>query len=438
MYICSGNTFWSYLFSFSEIVSIAFLAYLYTKYTLNIRKTNEIENYENLDLIIIFLSIFQVYLMLFSLVFSNNFGFSILQEISKFTQNMIICGCLLLQIFLWQKYPIAIYIIKNYVYIFTLFNFFILLCGFFLEYSFLEVNFCYSIILKILPVLGFTFNLLLIAMAIYNNYQEQNESRKNGALIYENDNLGAIIDKYASSLQKMRKYYLIFIVYFTVSYFVDVYFKFSNIKYDDAIYNYAANNPVNNASVVTVNNKTNGFENISNFDKSYKMRALVLDGINSTADSIFAAGNGKTNAFRKLFYGFSVMDLKLFDDFKYNYDNVIVDNNRTDVLFGKDFDLLVESSRRILIEDENIAKNNPSDKNDENKINNPNRNVFITRYISACEYYKDLGDKYSFKELLVCFISFIFRDIGPHIYILISLFIYKPETLSRSSSFIEI
>jgi len=414
MYICYGNTFWGYLFSFSEIVSIAFLAYLYTKYTLNIRKSNEIQNYENIDLMIIFLSIFQVYLMLFSLVFSNNFGFSILQEISKFTQNMIIWGCLLLQIFLWQKYPIAIYIIKNYVYIFTLFNIFILLYGFLLEHSFLELNFCYSIILKILPVLGFVFNLLLIAMAIYNNYQEQNESRKDGSLIYENDNLGAIINKYASSLQKMRKYYLIFIIYFTVSYFVDVYFKFSNIKYDDAIYNYSS-------SASNINKKTeNAYDNNKNLVGNYKSLNTVFEskGKSFTADNLY--NNRNSNNFSRNIYATYLNNQTYF-----SYENHLNLNS-------KGFEALIEiEDKNQKEEEENIGKF-------DNNINNNNKTVIINRYISACEYYKDLGDKYSFKELIVCFISFVFRDIGPHVYIFISLFIYKPETLSRSSSFIEI
>jgi len=387
MYICYGNTIWGYLFSFSEIISIFLLSYLYTKFTVKIHKSNEIQNYENLDLIIIYLSIFQVYLMMFSLILSNNFGFTIFQEISKFTQNMIICGCVLLQIFLWQKYPIAIYIIKNYVLIFTLFNLFILVCGFLLEYSFLEQNFCFSIILKILPVLGFIFNLLLIAMAIYNNYEEQNESRKNANLIYENDNLGAIIDKYASSLQKMRKYYLIFIFYFTISYFVDVYFKFSNIRYDDNIINSSSNikkqKNINYFNDNDMNNGNNFIENIKNMNISKRI------------------------------------DKTLFERYNINKD-------KTEPIFNSK----ISNPIRQLVENkDNLDRSLNSDKN---------RNSYMLRYISACEYYKDLGDKYSFKELLVCFISFIFRDIGPHIYIFISLFLYKPETLSRSSSFIEI
>ncbi len=371
-------------FSFSEIISIFLLSYLYTKFTVKIHKSNEIQNYENLDLIIIYLSIFQVYLMMFSLILSNNFGFTIFQEISKFTQNMIICGCVLLQIFLWQKYPIAIYIIKNYVLIFTLFNLFILVCGFLLEYSFLEQNFCFSIILKILPVLGFIFNLLLIAMAIYNNYEEQNESRKNANLIYENDNLGAIIDKYASSLQKMRKYYLIFIFYFTISYFVDVYFKFSNIRYDDNIINSSSNikkqKNINYFNDNDMNNGNNFIENIKNMNISKRI------------------------------------DKTLFERYNINKD-------KTEPIFNSK----ISNPIRQLVENkDNLDRSLNSDKN---------RNSYMLRYISACEYYKDLGDKYSFKELLVCFISFIFRDIGPHIYIFISLFLYKPETLSRSSSF---
>jgi len=401
MYICYGNTIWGFLFFIIEIMSLAILTYLYTKFTMKIRKNNEIHNYEKLDLIIIFLSIFQVYLMLFSLVVSNNFGFSILQEISKFTQNMIICGCLLFQIFLWQKYPIAIYIIKNYVYIFTCFNFFILICGFFFEYSFLEVNFCFSVILKILPVLGFIFNLLLISMALYNNYQEQNESRKKGVLIYENDNLGAIIDKYASSLQKMRKYYLIFIIYFTVSYFVDVYFKFSNIRYDDNITNASNGNKKNNV--------------INNTVTYYRLNKFPTTEQNLT--DFYQERN------------------------KYNINNFLdisVDNNITKHLLEENY--LTHSNdkkySKKLVEKNEKVKNIESII--ENEIFTKRKKIFIMRYISACEYYKDLGDKYNFKELLVCFISFVFRDIGPHIYIFISLFLYKPETLSRSSSFIEI
>jgi hypothetical protein len=344
--------------------------------------------------------------MFFSLVFSNNYGFSILQEISKFSQNVIICGCLLLQIFLWQKYPIAVYIIKNYIHIFTAFNILILLSGFLFEFSFTDTNFCLSSILKILPVMGFGFNLLVITMALYNSYEEQNEVGKNGGLLHENDNLGAIIDKYTSSLQKMRKYYLIFIISFTLSYFVDIYFKFSNVS-NDNLYKFQ--------------NTTNIVRNIPN--KIYISFNTSYDNLNANVGNSYIYYNNTLNQDNKTFDNFKRDATNPFNFAKFNS---IEDKEPNDIL-KKDEDYY---PLRKLIES-NLEKNVTLENLNKNEIN-------VNKLISACDYYKDLGEKYSIKELIVCLISFAFRDIGPHIYIFISLFIYKPETLSRSSSFIEI
>lgn len=407
MYICYGSTIWGYFFSFFEILSIFYLAYLFSKNMIKIKRNNEIKNYESLDLIIIFLSIFQIYLMFFSLTLNNNYGFSILQEISKFTQNIIICGCLLFQICLWQKYPIAIIIIKNYVYIFTTFNILILICSFLFEYSFLEKNFCFSIILKILPIIAFVFNVFMITMAIYNNYREQYESNKRGGMINENDNLAAIIDKYSTSLQKMRKYYLIFIIYFTVSYIVDLYFKFSSIKYEVGSLN---EYNVNNSSEISP------YRSLHELSKNHIKFDDSSDTLKKNYNvSLAFAGSEEMHQYN-LYY-------KLGEN--HILSNIIVGSNEKQYEEIKN----ILMSSRLLIESQSNQKEKPI-----NVLLNNNK----SKYINACEYYNDLGDKYSFKELLVCFISFVFRDIGPHIYIFISLFLYKPETLSRSSSFIEI
>ena len=321
--------------------------------------------------------------MIFCLLITNNFGFSLLQEISKFSQNIIICGCLLLQIILWQKYSIAVYIIKNYIFIFGLFNILTLSLSFIFEFSFFQINFCSSIVLKILPTLSFSINLLVMALAVYNNYEEKTESQKHTGLLYENDNLTAIIDKYSSSLQKMRKYYLIFILSFTLSYFVDIYFKFSNVKNENLNLNFITNSTNNrillNEDFHKSQNLMDGFFLIKN-----------LNNFNYTKNFFFELNN--------------------------KYDKInknITERNKT---------IKNNFTYRILEKISNLTNNN------DNTI----------KYTSACEYYKNLGEKYNFKDLIICFISFVFRDLGPHIYIFVSLFIYKPETLSRSSSFIEI
>jgi hypothetical protein len=426
MYICNGTTIWGLIFKIIEISLISILAYIFTRNYIEIRRNNEFQNYEKIDLIILLLSIFQIYLMFWSIILTNNFGFSVLQELSKFTQNFIIAGSLFLQIFLWQKNTFAVYMIKNYNLILILSNVFILISCFFFEYSFNELNFCYSLILKILPSIAFTINAFVISLTIYYNYQEEIESINCAGLLIENDNINNIIHKFKSSLQKSRKYYLIFILSFTLSFFVDIFFKFSgvsvpissnpnsnkfkdeiflNIKYDSKILNENLNVEkkilnILNKKIIDIN-KINNNENL-NFKKEIE---FLLNNLNKNLDY--------NN-----------------DD---NINNTLYNKNNNNKISIYSFNKINENLNDLNKSNNSNTLNNFNNSNNTNKTENE-----IIKNINGCIYYKNLGDNYSFKEMLVCFIYFFFRDIGPHIYIYISLFKFKQESISRTSSFIEL
>ena len=55
-----------------------------------------------------------------------------------------------------------------------------------------------------------------------------------------------------------------------------------------------------------------------------------------------------------------------------------------------------------------------------------------------CQYYGNFKSNFYLKEYLICFLSFLFRDILPHVYIFMALFYYKHFISTRSSSFIEL
>ena len=356
MFICNGTTFWGYLFKFFEIIIIIFLGYIFTKNIVSIKINNELQKYENIDILILSLSILQIYIMLVSIGFSNNYGLSIIQEIFKFTQNFLIAGCLFLQIILWQKNSFAVYFVKNFIVFLLIFISIIMITSLIFEYTFSEIDFCLSLILRILPIISLFLNVVIVSITIYNKYREQNEQSREAEFLIQNDNLNNIIHKFKSSLQKSRKYYLIFILSFTLSIMVDIFFKFSYVN----------------------------LNKISN-DKSKEIK------INSLRLTDFYSKNEPKNITSYYIY------FEKNKTYNRKFDNFFVFN-----------------------------------KKEENKTSNE----FYS--INACIYYKNLGENYSFRELIICFIYFFFKDIGPHVYIYISLFKYKQENASRTSSFIEI
>ena len=55
----------------------------------------------------------------------------------------------------------------------------------------------------------------------------------------------------------------------------------------------------------------------------------------------------------------------------------------------------------------------------------------------TCNYYGNFEDQFGIRQYFLCCIAFIIRDLSPHIYIFFAIFFHKPESISRSSSFIE-
>jgi hypothetical protein len=456
MYICNGTTIWGFIFKIIEISIISILAYIFTRNYIEIRRNNEFQSYEKMDLIILLLSIFQIYLMFLSIILTNNYGFSILQELSKFTQNFIIAGCLFLQIFLWQKNSFAVYIVKNYNLILILYNVIILFSSFIFEYSFNELNFCYSLILKILPSIAFALNAFVISLTIYNNYQEQQESNDTGLLL-ENDNLNNIIHKFKSSLQRSRKYYLIFILSFTISFFVDIFFKFSSVsvsvnsnKFKDEIYLYSSKQ---------IKDRDFNYK-IYDENENENIRKRILNVLNNNIIDINSIDYIDNNNYD--FTSYDKNSIKKINnnenfrkDLEFLFKKIDKNNNNDSNTEKSTFNSKIKENKINIYsyKTENNNISNAENLNNSNSLNNLNvnnsnlnysnstSNITLTKIIkniNGCIYYKNLGDNYSFKEMLVCFIYFFFRDIGPQIYIYISFFKFKHESISRTSSFIEV
>jgi hypothetical protein len=326
MYICYGNTAWSAFFTICEVSSTLILAFLYTTNIIKIYKNGLKENYDNLDLILVFLSIFQIYFMLCKFIFSDYFGFTLFQETFKFSQNLIISACLLFHVMLWQQSSVTLYLIKHYILLMIIWDLCTIIFSFIFESSFMEINFCKSIILIILAIIGLLVDLGILSFAVYKNFEDKADVSLN-LIVEDHYNLNDIIQKYTSSVKRLKKYYLLIVVSFALSYFVDIYFKLIMTSWG------GENN--------ILNNKTNTLYN----------QTIIPNEMYSNSTKISSI------------------------------------HNRTD---------------------------------------------------TGCSYYGNLGDNFSIKELIICSVSFFFRDLGPHVYIFLALMIYKPSVVSRSSSFIEL
>lgn len=322
MLICTGNTGLSSFLSLCEFTLITILAILYTKNIFRIYKEDEIEKYEYLDRILMLLSSCQIFLLFIVFLSSEYFGISLIYEVLKFSENAIICGCLLFQIMLWQHYSVTFYLVKHYIIIMVIFDVITILCGVSFEYSFFEVNTCPSLIMIILSLIGLFFGLGIMGYAVYKNFEEKTDVSLHSLVVEDHYNLNNIFQKYANSIKKMKKYYLLIIVSFTLSYFVDIYFKLI-------------------------------------------MTRDIEDNIDNNAGI-------QSN---------------------YTYTNI---------------------------------------------TNIYNSNTTLPANEENCSYYGNLGDEFYFKEYIICTLSFFFRDLGPHIYIFLALFVYKTNAISRSSSFIEL
>jgi hypothetical protein len=228
MYICGGNTIWAYTFTLIEYILIALIAYLYTTSVIQIYKNKETYNYENIDLILIILSLVQVYILVLEIFTDTYIGFKYMIGIFKFSQNSIITGCLLFQIMLWQHYQITLTIVKYFIMSMIIFDVVTIFIIMMFETSFFEINYCRSLVLCTLVVVSIAMDVGVLLYALYKRFMENNENSSLNLLTEEDDqyNLSKIIQKYTYSIRTMKNYYLIITAIFTVSFIIDIYWKF--------------------------------------------------------------------------------------------------------------------------------------------------------------------------------------------------------------------
>jgi hypothetical protein len=227
MYICGGDTQWANLFTIIEYATIITLAYLYSKGMFQMYKGGESLYYEKLDLILIGLSIIQVYIIGIEIISDSYRGLTYIHGLFKFSQNAIITGCLLFQIMLWQHHAISLYVVKYFIMGVIIFDIVTILIIMLFETSFFESSYCRSAIITVLIISSIIMNVGILIYAFYKRLQENNEERNFSLLAEEDDqyNLGKIIQRYTFSIRKMKNYYLIIIATFTLSYLVDMYWK---------------------------------------------------------------------------------------------------------------------------------------------------------------------------------------------------------------------
>jgi hypothetical protein len=226
MYICGGSTLWATLFTIIEYISIFLIAYLYTSSLIEMYKNGESSCYEKLDLILIGLSILQIYVIGLEIISDSYIGLNYLLGLFKFSENSIVTGCLLFQIMLWQHHSITLDIVKYFLMGMIVFD--IVTIGFIIlfEPSFFEPSYCQSTVLTVLVISSLLINFVILLYALYKRFQERSE--ENITLLAEEEdqyNLSKIIQKYTFSIRKMKNYYIIIIVTFTLSYLVDIYWK---------------------------------------------------------------------------------------------------------------------------------------------------------------------------------------------------------------------
>ena len=114
MNICKGSTIYYYIFFILEIILLLLLIIFYIKYlykyfiNYNINK----DNFEKFDILILFLSCFQIIIILITIIIKDIYLFDIFLIILKFTENIMI-ALLLIMILFWKN-EIIIFFISNY------------------------------------------------------------------------------------------------------------------------------------------------------------------------------------------------------------------------------------------------------------------------------------------------------------------------------------
>lgn len=307
-----GSSNWSSFFTLCEILLTLILFGIYIRKIIKIIRNQEINMYEKLDLLVILLSVLQIFLYLVFFVIKEYYFISLANSILKFSQNSIIC-CLLLVIIMW-KYSSITFLIINY-FMMTILISDIVFCIFgLIEYSPFETQYCKPKIEFILSLFGFIVNIIVLCCSFYFSTKGSEEEILKNQLIEDDQYyINNIYNKYVDNIKKMMKSFLIITIFFLISFGIDI----------------------------------------------------------------------------------------LFNSLDQNIKQVITNDNN-------------------LISDANSTT-----------LNGNNTEIYL------CPYYGNFETNFGFKEYLICCISFILRDLSTHLYIFFALFFFKPENISRSSSFIE-
>lgn len=314
MNICTGSSSWSSFFTHCEILLTIILFGIYLRKIIKIIRNQEINMYEKLDLLVIILSVLQIFLYIFFFVIKEYYLISLAISILKFSQNSIIC-CLLLVIIMW-KYSSITFLIINYFMMIILISDIVFCIFGLIEYSPFETQYCKPKIEFILSLFGLIVNILVLCCSFYfSSTGNEEESQKNQLIDDDQYYINNIYNKYVDNIKKMMKSYLIITIFFLISFGIDILFN------------------------------------------------------------------------------------------------------------------ALEQNINIIVPNDNNKISSISDTN--NTINGKNTEIFL------CPYYGNFDTKFGFKEYLICCISFILRDLSTHLYIFFALFFFKPENISRSSSFIE-
>lgn len=232
MEVCFGNNSIGYLLTLIEIIISLALLYLYLSKIREIYQNGYKDNFEKLDLFIIFLSVFLLICCILGFIM-NFYLFSVLITILKFSINTVI-QCLLLGIFLW-KYSYLTNIIINYflgtIIIADLIFFFFA----FLQYSPFTHTECKAFTESMVNFLSIFFNCVIYCAYFYYRKNEENENMD--GLTYSNSmkedefSIAAVYHKYDSNIKTIMNSYLRTTSFFFIGFCIDIYFYFKSTSF---------------------------------------------------------------------------------------------------------------------------------------------------------------------------------------------------------------
>jgi hypothetical protein len=347
MNFCHGSSGWAFFFRLCEVIVLKWTVFAFTRKVYLLYRDSKLSSYEFNQGVLIGFSLLQIYLLFFSSILGTFFGLEVLSSLAKFTQNLLIIGILVSGILISLKIYITLEQLKCFIASLVILDFLSFISAFCLEYSFFETQACYSNTLNSLVLISLVLNCIIVAYSLYKSFEEKDEQERLTNLVGDGYNLNWIEQRSADSIKKMNKYYFILLITFTLSFFIEAYFKVFSSDYSKAA----------------------GTEIISNY-----------------------------TVFKNL---------------------------------SKDFSNGTHIMNFTLEPKEGISENTTHPEFD--FYNDNNTNVISTAECGK----KNFDSEFAFKEYLICLISFLFRDIAPHIYLYQIFFNNGFNDNRRSASIIE-